>query len=77
VLLNRKHHKAEQRFGKYWIDPWSSAAWFGGWAEPIRADASWKRELLALEAPTAKATVWLLVVGWKRHGPLRFDEQPG
>jgi REP-associated tyrosine transposase len=76
VLLNRKHHRAEQRFAKYWIDPCSSAAWFNGWAEPVRADTSWKRALLALDAPTAKATVWLLTTGWKRHGPLRFDERP-
>ena len=48
VLLNRKHHAAEQRFTKQWIDPFSSAAWFDGWAEPIRADEPWKRELLAV-----------------------------
>jgi REP element-mobilizing transposase RayT len=77
VLLNRKHHEAEKRFSKYWIDPWSSAAWFTGWAQPVRADEPWKRELLALDAPTAKATVWLLTDGWKRHGLLRFDERPG
>jgi hypothetical protein len=77
VLLNRKHHAAEQRFSKYWIDPWSSAAWFGGWAQPVRGDEPWKRELLALDAPTARATVWLLTDGWKRHGLLRFDERPG
>jgi hypothetical protein len=76
VLLNRKHHRAEQRFAKYWIDPYSSAAWFTGWAQPIRADVHWKRELLALDAPTAKPTVWLLTTGWKRHGALRFDERP-
>src|SRR5262249_44109167 len=36
VLLNRKHHASEKRFDKYWIDPCSSAPWFGGWAAPIR-----------------------------------------
>jgi REP element-mobilizing transposase RayT len=77
VLLNRKHHKAEQRFAKYWIDPASSAAWFGGWAEPVRPDAPWKRQLVDMVAPTAKPTVWLLTTGWKRHGALRFDERPG
>lgn len=76
VLLNRKHHDAEKRFSKMWIDPFSSAAWFGGWAQPVRADEPWKRELLALDRPTAKATVWLLTDGWKRHGVLRFDERP-
>ena len=33
VLLNRKHHAAEQKFARYWIDPCSSAAWFTGWAQ--------------------------------------------
>jgi REP element-mobilizing transposase RayT len=77
VLLNRKHHDAEKRFSMQWIDPCSSAAWFDGWTHRLRADEPWKRELLALEAPTAKATVWLLTDGWKRHGLLRFDERPG
>jgi REP element-mobilizing transposase RayT len=77
VLLNRKHHAAERRFSKYWIDPWSSAAWFGGWAQPVRGNEPWMRELLALDAPTAKPTVWLLTDGWKKHGLLRFDERPG
>ena len=77
VLMNRKHHDAEKRFSKYWIDPSSSAAWFHGWAQPVRADEPWKRELLRLDAPTAKATVWLLTDGWKKHGLLRFDERPG
>ncbi len=71
VLLNRKHHAAEQRFARYWIDPRSSAPWFDGWAEPIR------REYRADEAaPTARATTWLLARGWRRHGPLAFDERP-
>jgi len=70
VLLNRKHHAAEQRFSKYWIDPHSSAPWFDGWAEPMR------REYRADEpAPTASATTWLLRVGWRKHGLLAFDER--
>jgi hypothetical protein len=77
VLLDRKHHAAEKRFGTYWIDPCSSAAWFDGWAEPVRANEPWQRQLRALERPTAKATVWLLTTGSKKHGLLRFDERPG
>jgi len=77
VLLNRKHHDAEKKYARFWIDPYSSAAWFDGWAEPIRADAPWKRDLVRLERPTEKPTVWLLTTGWKRHGLLRFDERPG
>jgi REP element-mobilizing transposase RayT len=76
VLLNRKHHDAEKRWSKYWIDPCSSAAWFDGWAQPVRADELWKRELVKMDRPTEKATVWLLTTGWKRYGLLRFDERP-
>ncbi len=71
VLLNRKHHAAERRFSKYWLDPHSSAPWFDGWAEPIR------REYRADEpAPTATATTWLLRVGRRKHGLLAFDQRP-
>jgi REP element-mobilizing transposase RayT len=71
VLCNRKHHNAEKRFDKHWIDPFSSAPWFSGWAEPI---ARWHRSDEV--RPTIDATVWLLTTGWKRYGPLRFDERP-
>ena len=76
VLLNRKHHDATKRYGRYWIDACSSAAWFTGWAEPVRRDEVWKRELVALPKPTAEPRTWLLTTGWKRHGLLRFDERP-
>ncbi|MBV8755814.1 MAG: transposase [Deltaproteobacteria bacterium] len=77
VLLNRKHHDADKRYGRMWIDPASSAAWFSGWSDRVRADEVWKRELLGLPKPTAEPTTWLLTTGWKRHGLLRFDERPG
>ena len=77
VLLNRKHHAAEKKYARQWIDACSSAAWFDGWAQLVRGDEPWKRALLAMERPTEKATVWLLTPGWKRHGLLRFDERPG
>jgi len=77
VLLNRKHHDAEKKFSKSWIDPYSSAAWFRGWAAPIRVDTDWKRELVEMEPPTAPATVWLLTTGWiQRYGPIAFDDRP-
>lgn len=28
-------------------------------------------------APVARAQTWLLTEGWRRHGPLAFDEVPG
>jgi REP element-mobilizing transposase RayT len=76
VLLNRKHHASEKKFARYWIDPCSSAVWFDGWVEQIRADVGWKRALVDAPRPTAPATTWLLRIGWRRHGLLRFDEAP-
>jgi putative transposase len=76
VLLNRKHHGAEKRFGKYWVDPYSSAAWFTGWTEPISRHAWMVSDLVETAAPTKPPTVWLLTTGWRRHGLLRFDDRP-
>jgi REP element-mobilizing transposase RayT len=76
VLLNRRHHAAEKYAAQNWIDPWSSAAWFDGWAKPILVDSWWKRELVELEAPTRRATTWLLSTGWKRLGLIDYDERP-
>lgn len=74
VLCNRKHHAAEVRFDKYWVDPYSSAPWFSGWAAPLRSQLALARDT----KPTGDATAWLLTTGWRtRHGPLRFDERPG
>jgi REP element-mobilizing transposase RayT len=79
VLCNARHHAAErgERLAKYWIDPCSSAAWFDGWREAIRADEHWKQRLIHLPMPTARPTVWLLTTGWRRGGLLAFDEVPG
>ena len=79
VLNNARHHEVERGMllGRDWIDPCSSAAWFDGWMRPIRSDMPWKRDLLAMLAPTVPPTVWLLTTGWKRHGLLGFDEVPG
>jgi REP element-mobilizing transposase RayT len=76
VLQNRKHHAAEKRFSKTWFDPYSSAAWFDGWATQLRASMLWQQELLEMPRPTAKPTTWLLSTGWKRLGLLRLDEAP-
>jgi putative transposase len=76
VLQNRKHHAAEKRFNKYWVDPFSSAAWFTGWAEPISPYAWMVKDLVEQPPPTKPPNTWLLSTGWRRHGPLRFDERP-
>ena len=76
VLLNARHHSPRPPT-KDWIDPYSSAAWFDGWRDPIRAREPWMRELVAQSPPTAVATRWLLTTGWRRWGPIGFDEVPG
>jgi putative transposase len=75
VLLNRKHHApADKRFFAGWIDPYSSGAWFRGWQVPIRANAVIGD--LATLAPTRPPRTWLLRVGWRRAGPLSYDDRP-
>jgi REP element-mobilizing transposase RayT len=76
VLLNRKHHAIEKEFSKTWFDPYSSAAWFDGWASPLRVNMRWQADLVDMESPTAKPTTWLLATGWKRNGLLRLDDVP-
>ena len=76
VLLNRKHHGAEKRFSKYWVDPYSSAPWFTGWAQPFSRHAWMIEDLVGTPSPTKPPTVWLLTTGWKQHGLLRFDDAP-
>ncbi len=76
VLQNRRHHAPEKKFAARWFDPFSSAAWFDGWAQPPLASLASHQELLEMAAPTASATTWLLTTGWKRLGPLRLDERP-
>ncbi|HEY1548816.1 MAG TPA: transposase [Kofleriaceae bacterium] len=76
VLLNRKHHAiATKRYFAGWIDPFSSGAWFRGWAAPIRRNIS-TSELVELAAPTRPPRTWLLRVGWRRAGPISYDDRP-
>src|SRR5260221_6388165 len=68
VLCNaRKHGAAPPRSG--WLDPFSSAAAFDGWAG-VRPDSG----ALAI---VARAHTWLLRVGWRRGGLLDPDHRPG
>jgi REP element-mobilizing transposase RayT len=76
VLLNRKHHApASQRFFAGWIDPYSSGVWFRGWQAPIRLNVA-TSDLVGLEPPTKPPRTWLLRVGWRRGGPLSYDDRP-
>jgi REP element-mobilizing transposase RayT len=76
VLSNQRAHEARrgERLNRDWIDPFSSAFWFDGWKDRVRLREPRQRELLNVPRPTAAPTVWLLTTGWRRWGPLAFDE---
>jgi REP element-mobilizing transposase RayT len=76
VLLNQRLHEARrgEKLARDWIDPFSSAYWFDGWREPVRLREPRQRELLNVPCPTAEPSVWLLTTGWRRWGPLDFDD---
>ena len=78
VLNNERHHAHErgERLDPRWLDPFSSAAWFDGWASPA-TESTLPAALLDLPRPTAPARVWLLTTGWRRHGLIEHHEVPG
>ncbi len=75
VLLNRKHHAATKSFFAGWVDPYSSGVWFRGWDTPIRMNVA-TSDLVVLEAPTQPPHTWLMRVGWRRAGPISYDDRP-
>lgn len=79
VLNNERHHAFErgELLDPAWIDPFSSAPWFDGWATPLDARDDAVAFALTLPSPVAPPTVWLLTTGWKRHGLIATDEIPG
>ena len=71
-LLNARHHAAQSgaSLPRDWYDPYSSAAYFDGWADgmpPPPED----------DDPVVPARAWLLTTGWRRHRLLRPWEIPG
>ncbi|MFQ5505224.1 MAG: transposase [Planctomycetota bacterium] len=78
VLQNTLRHWV-QRYGaprrkgiKPWLDPFASGCWFDGWKERLRL-----RGLEGVACPVAVARTWLLTEGWRRHGLISLEEQPG
>ena len=76
VLLNYRQHEARrgETLNRDWIDPFSSAYWFDGWRDSVELREPRQRDLLNVPCPTAQPTVWLLTTGWRRWGPLAFDD---
>jgi putative transposase len=58
VLLNFRKHLRDSRG----IDRCLSGVWFDGWIEVRPQD----------QGPLPRPRTWLLTVGWRRHGLLRF-----
>lgn len=57
VLLNAEHHGIRTSSP---LDPFSSAAWFGGWSDPVEIRGG------PLFPPVAEPRGWLLRSGWQR-----------
>jgi hypothetical protein len=79
VLLNaRKHERVAVPPG--FVDPCSSAPWFGGFARPS-ALAFGAREvhtqwaLNGVEPPVVAPHTWLLRIGYTRAGPFDIDDE--
>jgi len=79
VLLNARRHASErgETLSRYWLDPYSTAPWFDGWRQRIRADEPWLQALVARPCPAARARTWLLTAGWRLWGLLDVDDVPG
>ena len=70
VLNNARKHLGARAPRVGTVDPASSGAWFQGWRDGVEAFAR-------SPAPVARATTWLLRLGWRRHGLLDPSEVPG
>ena len=64
VLHNHKHH-SPSRFA---VDECSSGPWFDGWATPVPRPAT--------DSPVGEPATRLARTGWRRYGPIGFDEEP-
>jgi REP element-mobilizing transposase RayT len=74
VLGNLRKHAAEhgRTLGRNWVDPFSSATTFDGWAcATVTSDGATKPGV------TAEPEFWLLRTGWRRYGPLDPNDVPG
>jgi len=65
VLQNARKHRP----GFRGLDPCSSALWFSGWRRAIPTEAA--------RSPVATPRTWLAAVGWRRHGSIGLEEEPG
>jgi hypothetical protein len=72
ILNNRRKHR-ERGAARWRVDPYSSAVAFDGWKDATHF--KWPRGYEAL--PVSFPTLWLLRIGWRRHGAIDLRERPG
>jgi hypothetical protein len=77
VLLNARRHLAKRsrasRATGRTLDPASSARWFDGWRPAVASRIPESRG----RPEVARPRTWLLRAGWRRHGLVDPEEQPG
>jgi hypothetical protein len=80
VLLNARKHALkgnDKRAGVVRLDPASSARWFDGWKANRLAAVDRKSHAPPQHRPVAPPRMWLVTVGWRRHGLLDPADVPG
>ncbi len=80
VLLNARRHAAKLGAvlaGPVRLDPASSARWFDGWKWSRALESDGKSEPRGDPPAVARPRLWLLTVGWRRHGLLDPADVPG
>lgn len=78
VLLNARRHAAKAGAplgGDARPDPASSARWFDGWKRAPSYERAVARRVI--RRPVARPRLWLLTVGWRRHGLIDAADVPG
>src|SRR5512139_2815902 len=78
VLNNwRKHREDQLRVARGWnVDPYSTSILFSGWKEREAATFLWKPRATYDPLVVYLPKTWLLRVGWRRYGLIRFHEVP-
>ena len=80
VLNNARHHGEHRGMPvgvqRCWMDPFSSARYFDGWRDG-RHGFYGTSPPAGQPRPVVAGETWLLVHGWRRHGPIAVDEEPG
>ncbi|CAN5876853.1 hypothetical protein BH11MYX2_BH11MYX2_31220 [soil metagenome] len=75
VFNNWRKHREVSASPGWRVDPFSTAALFGGWREGAYLDR--ERDPADFEHLAVRpAQTWLLRVGWRRHGLLDWREVP-